>query len=792
MYKSSYSSNIDYSKSPEIIDAPPSSTKKSNINLKTLADQKVGKIQTQKKCKYLGRDEKIDPDQYYFVKDENERLKKEKLATNEKIKKMDVSLANIKAQLIKERQLYDQRLLNMDNPKFDKDYQTTKFENEKLKEQNTKLRTYIQGLQSNKKSVPNFNKSKQKKKKNPLVTQKERTNDLALISYLREEIKNLTEDRNRLLQEKISSNGNTLYPESTFKSGNLTNNNITGYNSNMKLDAKDKMFQLTREKLDEMTEKYEKEKTKNRQLEARISLMKDDQDKLNEYLALIENYKKREKDLELRIEDLCNSPYIQQAEERGNIYRKLLENEKALREAENLIRDYERQNKDLNSKNKELENSLKNALNDKDKYKDECMKMKIANEEKEKNAKYFQEQINLLGQYGGVNSDFKNLLNIMKLNPDGDYSNVNLVQELNEIDKINDPVILHKEINKLISEKGTLGNELDKTKSLLQIQQQINEDMQKIQECDLKKYQAEIKKSNEKISELCKLIDIKNLPKEYITKDASGNPIIKDTNALISSLLNDGNNTQDTSENNNLMDDRISEFSKDENEPDFAMNENAIDVYIGECYFEEGLDSEIGFKVDNMMSFITVDFFIHETQTSNILSGKNPMYNFQLTFRVNVDEHLLNYLESDYIYIEIYYLRDNQQAILGKGKIPLIDLINAERENKTNSRVVNRICPCYSINDEGLKIASIHYKMRTRNPIAEILKWYYEMNKFIRDINPVEEVNNREIEQTMKEYSHLGGKIYEVKILIAKATNLTILNQEKTILPYFYYKFYKD
>ena len=172
IYKSSYGTNINYSNAPEIIEAPQSSTKKSNINLKNLSDQKVSKIQTQKKSKYLGRDEKIDPDQYYFVKDENERLKKEKLATNEKIKKMDVSLANIKAQLIKERQLYDQRLLNMDNPKFDKDYQTTKFENEKLKEQNTKLRTYIQGLQSNKKSVPNFNKSKQKKKKKSISNSK--------------------------------------------------------------------------------------------------------------------------------------------------------------------------------------------------------------------------------------------------------------------------------------------------------------------------------------------------------------------------------------------------------------------------------------------------------------------------------------------------------------------------------------------------------------------------------------------------------------------------------------------
>ena len=164
IYKNSYESNLKYSNSPEIIEVPQSTIKKSNMSLKYLPDQKVSKIQTQKKSKNLGRDEKIDPDQYYFVKDENERLKKEKLATNEKIKKMDVSLANIKAQLLKERQLYDQRLLDMDNPKFDKDYQTTKLENEKLKEQNTKLRTYIQGLQSNKKTVPNFNKSKQKKK----------------------------------------------------------------------------------------------------------------------------------------------------------------------------------------------------------------------------------------------------------------------------------------------------------------------------------------------------------------------------------------------------------------------------------------------------------------------------------------------------------------------------------------------------------------------------------------------------------------------------------------------------
>ena len=102
-----------------------------------------------------------------------------------------------------------------------------------------------------------------------------------------------------------------------------------------------------------------------------------------------------------------------------------------------------------------------------------------------------------------------------------------------------------------------------------------------------------------------------------------------------------------------LLDDKITEFSEDDTDVELSMNENALDIFFGECVYEDGLSEEIGFDVDHMLSFFSVDFYIHETQTSNILSGKNPMYNFQLTFRVNVDEHLLNYLESDYIYIEV-------------------------------------------------------------------------------------------------------------------------------------------
>ncbi len=780
--------NSNYSKNPEIIEAFPTISKR-NMNLDTLQDQKIPKTKSPKKSQLLGRDEKIDPDLYYHVKDENEKLKKEKIETNDKIKRLEVSLANIKAQLIKERKLADQRVINMDNSKFDKDFKSTKLENEKLKEQNTKLRTFIKGLQSDQIKVPNFNKSNKNfktKKKNPLEAQREKNSELALISHLREQIRNLTDDRNNLIQELESKTNNNFQ---TLKSNKNTLNELadlkTGYEkSNLQLDTNNKILQLTRATLQEMTQKYEQERDKNRQLETRISLMKGDQDKMNDYQSLIEEYKKREKLLENRIEELCDSPFIKQAEERGNLYKKYTENEKALTEAERLNKEYEIKIKNLESKNKELDSSLKIALIEKDKYKDECTRIKYSKEEKEKNDKLLQQQLNSFGKYGEIDSNFSKLLNVMKLKTDGNnWSNMNFLEQMNYTYQSKDPIILNKEIERLKIEKGTLGSELEKTKSLLQIQQQINEDMKKIQNSDIKKYKIEIQNYKDKIEELCKLIDIKNIPKEYIPKNLIG---LTDTNKL-NTLLNKRTNLK---ESDDLMFDKISEFSKDENETDFSLNENAVDLYLGECNYEDGIDSEIGFNLEDMRSFLCVDFFLHETQTSNVLLGKDPMFNLQITYRVNIDENLLNYLESEYIYIEIYYLRDNEQVILAKGKIPLIDLINIKSDN-TNSRVINKVCPCYSINDNGLKIASLHYKMRTRNPISEALKWYREQNKFITDVGSVDDNMNKE-DKIINDYSYIGSKVYIVKILIKNAKNLICSGPPRRISPYFYYKFYKE
>ncbi len=87
------------------------------------------------------------------------------------------------------------------------------------------------------------------------------------------------------------------------------------------------------------------------------------------------------------------------------------------------------------------------------------------------------------------------------------------------LDKIRDnrdPVVLILEIERLKIEKGVLGSELEKTKSLLQIQQQINEDQMKVFDEDKKIFQLQIDKFMKKCEELLKLVDIERLPKEYL------------------------------------------------------------------------------------------------------------------------------------------------------------------------------------------------------------------------------------------------------------------------------------
>jgi hypothetical protein len=758
---------------------------------------------------YVGRDDKIDADLYYRVRDENDHLKKHQYQLNDEIKRITTALEKVKHGVLLERKLSDRKVIQVEGG-FDVETETLKMENEKLQDKIKKMSTIIKGMQSQ--SVQNAGKSLGRKSlinaKTSLENQSEKNEYLKMINHLRELLKQSDSEVKRLSLE-INSPNKAIKNMTEFNKDLRDKNSMlseiqTKYEkTQMQFETNIKILEHTKQSLEDYISKYNEERKKNLDLENRIHLMEANLAKMPEYVSLIDEYKRKERNLEDRIKDLCENPFIKQAEERGNVYRKLQENELSLNEATRRLKNLEDTNKTLDKENKVLKEQYNIANIDRDKFKEEAMRFRISNEEKERQTKHFEDQFKLLGQYGEVDSNFTKILNILKLKDDNtSWMKIDFLEKMNEPEN-KDPVYFMKEIERLKLEKGMLGAELEKTKSLLQIQQQINEDQMKLTEEDKKILKLQNDKLMKKCEELAKLIDIERLPHKENMQMLKSMGIGASNNLSMDLLRKDLLGVLTYENAINMMSDTITEFSKDETETEFGMNENALDVYIGEAFFEEGLEKELGFKLANIMSFACVDFYLHETQTTNLISGSRPVYNLQLSFKVVVDEHFIYYLESDSLLIDIYYVKDNVQALLGKGKLPLSELIKIENGRKENelsmsnsnlpsSRVVNGVCQLYYAKDSNLLIGSVHYKMRMRQPLLEIVKWYKERNNLIREISPVHDVMMKKVEKELISMNNLSkGKVMSVTILITKATGLKVTGAPRKISPYVYYQFFK-
>ena len=105
---------------------------------------------------YVGRDDKIDADLYYRVRDENDHLKKHQYQLNDEIKRITTALEKVKHGVLLERKLSDRKVIQVEGG-FDVETETLKMENEKLQDKIKKMSTIIKGMQSQ--SVQNAGKS---------------------------------------------------------------------------------------------------------------------------------------------------------------------------------------------------------------------------------------------------------------------------------------------------------------------------------------------------------------------------------------------------------------------------------------------------------------------------------------------------------------------------------------------------------------------------------------------------------------------------------------------------------
>ena len=236
-------------------------------------------MSTSKITTYGGRNELVEADLYFQLRDENTELKKKLTELEFQNKKQEVS------------NLRNKNPLNMNNT----DIETLKIENENSKNKILKMKQIIQGLQ---KELNKKNRTFQKGKNYP---SSENEKYIKLISELQNELKKAHNERRYLIDDLASLKKSNLSSTLASYSDDLRDNKSKLADLNVKydkalnsLEVNNKVLELTKKELADYSDKYRIERDKNIEKDNEIEDLKNSLSKVNDYIEEIEEYKKRE------------------------------------------------------------------------------------------------------------------------------------------------------------------------------------------------------------------------------------------------------------------------------------------------------------------------------------------------------------------------------------------------------------------------------------------------------------------------------------------------------------------
>ena len=193
---------------------------------------------------------------------------------------------------------------------------------------------------------------------------------------------------------------------------------------------------------------------------------------------------------------------------------------------------------------------------------------------------------------------------------------------------------LKLEIMKLRHESKDFAAELEKAQNLLQLQTDIDKDNNKYFEAEQQRLLLMARSTTMKAEELARRADEKHRQLNEVSQKA-GIQASRAQSPLKTGLA--------PGANLDLMETQ-SEFSAMTNESEVRTDENVLDFVVqdAEYYFEafrQVLDErELMLHQKTLITFATIDFYNHDTETSQIAEGFRPLYNTQFSFKNKVDD----------------------------------------------------------------------------------------------------------------------------------------------------------
>ena len=241
---------------------------------------------------------------------------------------------------------------------------------------------------------------------------------------------------------------------------------------------------------------------------------------------------------------------------------------------------------------------------------------------------------------------------------------------------------------KLMAEKAALATELSKTQNLLKVQVDIDKKNNEMQAAELKLLQSSVKHLNGQAGELTTLIKKRN--DHLLTLQQSSAPKGLTAKDLERFNLEIQRNKAEQRHLEGRDGDAMTEFSVMTGESEIKPEENILDLRVSTASIDRILFSTVtnGNEImpADVQTFLAVDFYNHETQSTDTAEGFEPIYNTLFSFKNTSDDFYIKYLEKDHILVDVFYAPKSTAGApaqakpvrLGSAKLPLNRLLNKD------------------------------------------------------------------------------------------------------------------
>lgn len=456
-------------------------------------------------------------------------------------------------------------------------------------------------------------------------------------------------------------------------------------------------------------------------------------------------------------------------------------NEKLLTSAFNLEREREfrEREKALKLQIAQLEATLKTDVGEKGSILDKLTAErtsydKLNNEFREMQVKYYEmkqkfddmnEKIQFLSHEG--NYDYKEIEEALIIVKERKTKKTDFVSDFEN----GKSKSLQRKINEMEAYLAETVRELDKQRHLLVTQVKINEDFKKevsLLQSKMEENRAEYEKRTLEQAQLLDLRQARIKKLERQLKDiAYGTKPVR-----IQSEMATTGGPMDEIDDSQLV-------------AQLERGQNIFEIHLTRIILSDEAIKLMNEK--DPSTFCTIEFFEHELQTSPIIKGTKPEFNFTSQYVVKIDDFFLHYLQKETTTVELHQAFGSDYRTLAACQLSFRDIIDS------NIPRLNGTARLISLDDRntGVTFGTLEYWVRLVMPVDQAFRLYKERTKALGYISTnIRAMNDQTASAAATKKMQSADNMNELHVNILRCSRINSKEKSKQPAAYCVYKFF--